>query len=755
MRRPLAFACTIIIILIYIGVCCGILPIKHHINLPEDGSTLTITGRAQDITDKYIVIKTEDLGTYMAYISEIPDDLKLGEELTVKGSLSLFSHAMNPGGFDALNYYTSKGIDARLWDATITSRIGGEYFIRERLRRFRMKLENRFYNICPEKEASILADLLLGDKEGIDEETEEIFKNSGIAHILSISSLHISILGMGLFRLLRKMHMKPVPAAMCAMTVLILYGIMTGMSISAVRAIGMFTIRMLSYPSKRTADPITSLMLIAAVTLIIHPAYAMQVGFLLSYGAALGIYLFLPALTDLLDPPVEKEIFYEPEGLRKHLKKHLTNGLRATKRAFISSFGISLFTMPIQLYFFYKVSVYSVLLNLLILPCMSLLVFAAMVSLIPGLGIVASISCFLLDIFERLCRLSETLPYHTWNPGRPGKAVICMFYILAVIIIIAPKLHNFLEQFTPQKPHRKILASSLTTTLTTALTCLIMLLILNLPLPARNTSAQLYVGQGNCNVTITDAGEVYIFDGGSTSEKNVGRYTILPYLRYNGLSEIDAIFLSHSDADHVNGIQELIDNCSEWGITIQNVYITQQMRADNTTNTNALLTACQTAGISVADIKAGDILKSGTATLTCLHPAADYVPEDPNSGSMVILAEFASDFTLLIPGDVQGSGEDALTETISQALGSRRLDIYITAHHGSSGTTTSEFLDAARPRLAINSAGLHNRYGHPDEETLARFRATETAFLTLYETGAVTFDFSGKDVEITPFIPCD
>ncbi len=761
MRRPLAWACTVIVILIYIAVGCGILPFGNKVMLPEDGSSISITGRAQNITDKYIVIKTENSGTFMAYMSEIPDDLKLGEALTLRGRISHFSHAMNPGSFDALDYYTSKDIDARLWDSRIISREGGEYFIREHLRRFRQSLETRLYTICPEKEASILCDLLLGDKEGIDEETDELYKNSGIAHILSISGLHISILGMGLFSLLRKMRMKQVPAAMCAMCVLALYGIMTGLSISAVRAIGTFAIRMLAYPAKRTADPLTSLMLMAAITLIIHPVYAMQAGFMLSYGAALGIHTFLPSFVTLMDRHIEKEIFYERDGIKKRTKKFLQKAGRAVKSAFISSLGIILFTLPIQLYFFYRVSVYSVFLNLLILPCMSLLVFSAMVSLIPGLGIVASISCFLLEIFERLCRLSETLPFHTWNPGKPGKGAIVLYYLIIAGITVAPKIPLVSNPILKRiKLFSKGSSSYLITPLLTAITCIIMLIIINFPLPSRETSTQLYVGQGNCNVLITDTGEVYIFDGGSSSEKSVGEYTIMPFLRYNGLPEIDGIFLSHSDEDHINGILELIENSEKWGLEIRDVYITPQMRADNMENTERLLATCTNAGIPVTDITAGDSWGSGDTHFQCLHPARDYVPEDPNSGSMVILAEFtpgalrnqSHNHTILIPGDVQGTGEEALTEVIEDTLSGNRLDIYITAHHGSSGTTTSDFLEAARPRLAINSAGLNNRYGHPNAATLERFEASGCAWLTLYETGAVTLDFSGSEIKVSTFL---
>ena len=175
MRRPLAIVCALLVVGIYFGVMCGILPFGKHPDFPEDNSTFSITGRISDIKEKFIVIKSKDLGTFMVYLEEIPSDLKLGEELSVKGRFSHFSHAMNPGGFDAFDYYTSKGYDAALRGASIISREGGEYFVREHLRRFREALESRLYSICPAKEASILCDLLLGDKESIDEETKFTF----------------------------------------------------------------------------------------------------------------------------------------------------------------------------------------------------------------------------------------------------------------------------------------------------------------------------------------------------------------------------------------------------------------------------------------------------------------------------------------------------------------------------------------------------------------------------------------------------
>lgn len=822
MRRPLAFFCAAVFIVVFLLNALGILLFKRSRDLPADGEMVTVEGCAVKITGKYIMFKgdlrpgttgpgrenpenernpAEEYSvegyqgvTLLVTFADDNEYVSLGEKIVLSGRIRHFSHAMNPGQFDAESYYTSKGADAFLMDAVIGNREGGRYPVREGLRRLRAALEERLYAVCPQKEASILCDLLLGDKEGIDEKTEELYKNNGIAHILSISGLHISILGMGLFRLLRKGGVRQIPAAMVSAFVLVLYGLMTGMSVSATRAIGMFLIRMLAYPAKRTPDPVTSLMFMAAVVSIVNPGNVTSAGFLLSYGAAFGMIVFLPAFEAAASSEPEK---HRP-AKRPSLKDVVCRSLRA-------SIAITLFTLPVQLYFFYKVSPWCIFLNLLILPCMSLLVFCAMISLIPGLGICASVSCILLDMFEILCRGAQSLPFHAYCPGRPGAGTIILYYACILIItlygnlIIAvrkrglseyriyfdkkgvaelSKLEELVRKMDstvriidavkqdgvrrgmdinngiPSHDH----ISGIGPCIRPASLCLItavaiMLVLTEFPLPAKNTSTQLYIGQGNCNVTVTDSGEVYMFDGGSSSEKNAGEYIILPYLRYSGLCSVDAVFISHSDTDHISGVLELLENAEDWGVSVDALYITPQMKEDGTENTENLLRACMAAGVSVHTISAGSEWNSGKMHFTCLHPAKDYIPEDPNSGSMCILAELG-DRSILFPGDVQGSGEDALTKALEEmSEKSRRLDVYITAHHGSTGTTSNDFLDAARPRLAINSAGLNNRYGHPAPETLARFRSHGTLYLTTYETGAVRISLKGKKIEFITFEP--
>ena len=134
-----------------------------------------------------------------------------------------------------------------------------------------------------------MSTMLLGDDAGLDREIKELYKRNGIVHILSISGLHITLIGMTLYRLLRRMGMPVWPAALAGSGILILYGIMTGLGVSALRAIAMYLIRMLGEVLGRTYDMLTALGVAGAVTLLFNPMYLCHAGFLLSYGAVLGM----------------------------------------------------------------------------------------------------------------------------------------------------------------------------------------------------------------------------------------------------------------------------------------------------------------------------------------------------------------------------------------------------------------------------------------------------------------------------------
>ena len=138
--------------------------------------------------------------------------------------------------------------------------------------------------------------LLLGDKNALDNEVKEMYQRNGILHIFSISSLHITIVGMGIYKLLRKAGIPILPASMAGSLLLILYGCMTGFGVSACRAIGMYLLRMLAEVVGRTYDLLTALGVMAAVMVIQNPYYLQNGGFLLSFTSVMGIGVVFPGL---------------------------------------------------------------------------------------------------------------------------------------------------------------------------------------------------------------------------------------------------------------------------------------------------------------------------------------------------------------------------------------------------------------------------------------------------------------------------
>lgn len=166
--------------------------------------------------------------------------------------------------------------------------------MREKLFAFRRRLHDRLAKVFPEKEASVMQTLLLGEKEEMDAEVKALYQRNGIAHILSISGLHITLLGMGCYRLLKRLGAPVRVAAAGGAMTLLLYGMMVGMSVSASRAIGMYLLQMLGIFVGRTYDMLTGVGLLAALLVLQQPERLGDVSFLMSFGAVLGICLLTP-----------------------------------------------------------------------------------------------------------------------------------------------------------------------------------------------------------------------------------------------------------------------------------------------------------------------------------------------------------------------------------------------------------------------------------------------------------------------------
>lgn len=790
MRRPLFMACLCLVIAITIGRILTGADTGENGGLPPDGSPVRITGRIDTRTSETIILESISIiqndqkysysGKLQCELTNAQDvqNLRLGQQIGVEGIFSRFDKATNPGEFDVRAYYAGKGIGGRVRKARILA-IGEDYSVlREKLYGFRLVLHDRLAWVFPAKEASIMQTLLLGEKEELDAEVKALYQRNGIAHILSISGLHITLLGMGCYRLLKRLGMPVRVAAAGGAVALLLYGMMVGMNVSASRAIGMYLLQMLGIFVGRTYDMLTGIGLLAAVLVLREPERLGDVSFLMSFGAVLGICVLTPVfagrgresvadegtgavlgfgekeradgrsglgvvsrlgekersggkigfgerlgfgaeqrrsgnggncfrvpvwlrtVADILgDSAYERNL--HREGWRKVLYEGIRRAVAAVKSGFTASAGVILFTLPIQLWFFYEIPVYSVLLNLLVLPFMSVVMAGGILSLIPGLGMAGTVDCLILWWYEWICERFGELPGALWCVGRPAVWQIIVYYSGLFLLIFGrncaeewrrrrtyvaymaeihrgdgcrsgrddrqcqkilrvdervglrdrgrkayPEIHYGIGPAGERKDFAKFWYTwqqMLYENRFLGRIATVMILALSIGLLTGNFDRGsrvifLDVGQGD-GIVIETARGAYLFDCGSTSRKKVGEYVLKPYLKSQGIRSLRGVFVSHPDEDHMNGVLELLENGGEWGITVEQLFLPAIMEAKRQEAFDKLLAAAEHAGVPVSYIKCGDEIRDHQLRLLCLHPEANTTLEDSNAYSECFYVE--------------------------------------------------------------------------------------------------------------------
>lgn len=287
-------------------------------------------------------------------------------------------------------------------------------------------------------------------------------------------------------------------------------------------------------------------------------------------------------------------------------------------------------------------------------------------------------------------------------------------------------------------------------------------LVLDFRAPVENQAVFLDVGQGDCILIRTASGENYLFDCGSSSRNGVGEYVLVPYLKYQGIHRLEAVFVSHPDKDHMSGILELLEMGEEESVEIGQLVLPQiaeEFRMEQLGQVTAAAYASERSSpVEIRWLASGDSWQVGSAGFLCLHPEAGSTLTDPNAYSECIYVEFResrwgqqSVATLLLTGDVEGEGEKALLEELKRR-GIQRVDVLKVAHHGSRGATSRELLEHIDPLLSVISSGRNNSYGHPHEELLERLEEAGSEILGTAECGAVTLYFRGGEILMEAFL---
>ena len=731
----------------------------------------------------------------------------IGSRVRISGSFFLYTEATNIGQFDARNYYAARKIYGQVKKATIVYTEPPNIIGRgkECLWQLRRHLAESFLEVYGEENGALLAAMLLGERTFLSEETQSLYKAAGALHVIAVSGLHISLLGLGLYRLLRRIFAAQAPAAVISVLCMAAYVFLVGNPPSAVRAFIMFAMGLLAGYWKRTLDTPTALSLSAAIILMGNPFYIGQSSFLLSFLAILAISVFQPALKEclaLINPyhfPLSRLLdsrrawglhlldSSKALGLRyldshhvqnlqhfgscqarrlrllnscqtrvlQHLGSHQVPRLcqellKKAGNGLQSSFSVWIVTLPVQLFFFSEVSLFGIFFNLLIIPLMGVILLLGIAGLflkeifhlfafLTGSALtdlektVTSICRYAEGIFFAIIKaggsLADRLSFAMWTPGKPvyGKMLLafCLLLLFCLLGNLSENGRTFPEKFWKYR-----------------LGILLGVILLLAGYPAHNLQITfLDVGQGDGICMELPDGRVYLMDGGSSDVSKVGNYRLVPFLKAKGIRKIDAVFLSHGDTDHINGIAELLE---EKQISIDCVCLPAGAEQEEFAEIKDLARA---RNISVRTIQAGDFWENNGTKFWCLNPAD--VTESGNAASMVLYMEY-QDFSMLLTGDLESEGEKSVAALLrSNAI--TGISVLKVAHHGSKNSTKEEFLRQCSPAVAVISCGEHNTYGHPHKETLERLNDMGTAIYRTDCSGAVQITVSGSRMKVTEY----
>ena len=505
------------------------------------------------------------------------------------------------------------------------------------------------------------------------------------------------MLGIGLYRILRKrLRLRYVTAAAATVIFLISYALMSGNGISTRRALGMCFFYLLADVTGYSYDMLNALGAVALVLLWENPFLVRYPGFLFSVLAVAAI-------------AVAQNISAEWEKSRENEKK---GKWQSQKEGLWISFCIQLFTLPLVAYSYYEIPVYAMAVNFFVLAVVRQLFGITVLGVVAGLfvpalgRVVLMPGGWILKSYRLLCEISVKLQGAQLITGKPSVARIFLYYMVLGIFLL------FLYGGLRAKKRSRIKAVCRMAMLA------VLGILLIFPGKKEFEINFLDVGQGEGIYLCTGGGAGIFFDGGSTDIKNVGQYRILPFLKAKGIKKISYWFVSHTDADHISGLEEVLAS----GYRVEHLFFAEAAKTERKTKELAAL--AKSWGTMVHYLKTGDVLRSGNAKISCLYPDAGDSGMEINDRCLVLQYE-EGDVKAFFGGDISTEVENRIAES-EEIKGS--VSIFKADHHGSRFSNGEQLLNLLKPQICVASAGRKNRYGHPGQEAVERIEKSGSRF---------------------------
>jgi len=647
----------------------------------------------------------------------IPD---YGDQLQITGKILEARGERNPGEFNFKKFLAANGIYGII-NVSKAEKITIRPSDQKSIPYFIYVIKKKFYQSLNElyqgKAQAIIKALLLGERGEISPELNLAFARCGVIHALAISGLHIGYIGIiffVLFSLLRFNYRARIVAVLIS---IFFYDLLIGFEPPIVRASLMMAIFLLGRLFQRPTDILNVISTAAIIILLIKPQELFQASFQLSFAAILAIVYLYGRLKIIFD-----KLSFFVKFTRSKLGEFIGT-------LFIVSLAAQLGTLPIAAYYFGRIPLAAFLLNLLVIPLVGIiialgfatLIFSLVSTPIAALYATTNMLCldFLIGVIERVGKLQ----FSAFEISKVGLIFIFVYYFMVWIVLNLDK-----------KLYRKILTYAIITGA---------LIFTWKPIASSQRFMQVIffdVGQGDAAlVTFPDGKNILIDAGPKLEDFDAGEFFILPFLKREGIQRLNTVILSHADNDHIGGMASIFRN-----IKVDKVYDSGLYQESSICSTyQYLLDSLQ---IQHEMIQAGNRLEGlKNFGVYVLHPGKvfkDQFKDDINNCSVVVKIVYGSS-SFLFPGDIEDLAESVLLK-YRELL---RADVLKVAHHGSSTSSTMEWLKLVQPQFAVISAGRNNRFNFPDSRVLNRLNQLGIITIRTDLNGAVVFRTDGNKLE--------
>jgi len=593
----------------------------------------------------------------------------------------------NPGGHDHAGAALAQGVAGRAYvlslDTEAASEASGSIIDMKRAR-LRDWIERR----VDADMAGPMVAMVIGDQRGISAEQWSLFRETGTAHLVAISGLHVSIvaglIGACVAMLWRRFPflVQRLPARQAAIVAGVLaalcYAALAGFGLPVMRAVIMLGVAALALLLRRRSDPLRVLWMAMIAVLLFDPWAVLSAGFWLSFTAVFALLLVLSGRL----------------GSRTRWQQFL-----------IAQWAISMMTLPIALGIFGAPSIISPLANAIAIPWVSLvLVPVLLLATATGSALLLSVSAWCL---EQLMAVLTTMM--AWSP-----AIIWIQPPLWLVVIACAGL--VLALLPAGTPLRRF-----------GLLCAVPLLCWRPSSPTDGTAriTVIDVGQG-LSVLVQTARHTMLYDTGRAFYRggDAGRSIVLPALRHAGVARLDMMVLSHDDNDHAGGASSVADE-----LEIEHV-----VGGVGTRLMNRQLGRCES----------GDAWRWDGVEFSWVYPAPGQVASTDNDRSCVLLIR-AEDTSVLLTGDITQAAE-------AQLLSARELagvSVVVAPHHGSQSSSSLPFVRHVSARHVVFAAGYRNAYRHPAQRVVERWQAHGARAWNTAEAGAVTIELDGQGAHVS------